>query len=358
MVDQLTDGVDQGVGGPFHCNGTVLPWLQHWQQMHDTCRMLEPSKRQVYLCLDCEEQFNNGTKAEMLSCLRVYAKDCAKEDRARQRGRAGWVESSLEGKTRNAIADNGSFDRYDDGKEEARGYFYYAAVEATGGGGGGRGAPPPPTTAISNARRKSPLLITAPVPPDVVPNAKGERVVTIYSTLDRNNLTSMMSQPSVADFLLDGASQYDQRRKGTAINDTLLRGEQESAGPRRHGASRARADNVVVKQAKREVSKLLGNLLATTGAPAFQDDYEDVNDDSKIGGGRGGGRTNLFALPYGYVGFDPDRILPDVLSASSPALRAGDGRALWEVLSNFELHAIGHNGYNANNRLKGGDTTR
>ncbi len=62
----------------------------------------------------------------------------------------------------------------------------------------------------------------------------------------------------------------------------------------------------------------------------------------------------MFLLPYGFIGFNPDRVLPNVLSVSSPALCAGDGRVLREVLSNFELLAIGHDGYNADNRSKRG----
>ncbi len=53
---------------------------------------------------------------------------------------------------------------------------------------------------------------TAPVPPDnVMPNADGKSVMMIYSTLDRNDLTSMTSGPRVADFLLDGANKTEQR---------------------------------------------------------------------------------------------------------------------------------------------------
>ena len=52
--------------------------------------------------------------------------------------------------------------------------------------------------------------VTAPVPPDdVAPNADGERVVRIYSTSDRNDLTLMTSGPGVADFSLDGANQTE-----------------------------------------------------------------------------------------------------------------------------------------------------
>ena len=82
------------------------------------------------------------------------------------------------------------------------------------------------------------------------------------------------------------------------------------------------------------------------GAPAFLDD--DDGDDV-------GGSMDIisFASPYGFVGFNPDCITPDVLSSSSSALRANDGRILKEVLSDFELRAIGHDGFNADDRSKG-----
>jgi hypothetical protein len=55
--------------------------------------------------------------------------------------------------------------------------------------------------------------VTAPVPPDdVAPNANGECVVTIYSTLDRNDLTSMTSGHGITNFLLDGANQTERSK--------------------------------------------------------------------------------------------------------------------------------------------------
>ena len=92
---------------------------------------------------------------------------------------------------------------------------------------------------------------------------------------------------------------------------------------------------------------MVTNLLATTGAPAFLDDDEDDNVE-------GNADVNSFASPYGFVGFNPDRIPPDVLLSSSSALRADDGRVLKEVLSDFELRAIGHDGFNADDKSKGG----
>jgi len=70
------------------------------------------------------------------------------------------------------------------------------------------------------------------------------------------------------------------------------------------------------KISKTEVYELVMNLLATTGALAFHDNGDNV-----------GGSMDIisFATPYGFVGFDPDRIPPDVLSSSSSALGAHDG---------------------------------
>ena len=319
---------------------------------------------------------SSGTKHDMLRRLREYAESRAEEDRARRAGRARRVESNLEGKARHSILDDDgmSFDEFDndeydddDDDDEVRGYFYYAASE-TSTSGMGKAHVASSAVAVPGKRSgKSPSLITAPVPPiDVMPNANGERVVTIYSTSDRNDLTSATNQPGVAtDFSLDAASQY-RRKRGTTNDDNWTTGEQDAAvgGARRRGGGGtgdARAGMESAEWAKREISELLRNLLATTGAPAFQDIYDDDNDDDDEGGVAGVAgvarnifRSNSFASPYGFVGFDPDRVPPDVLSGSSSALRACDGRALKEVLSEYELQAIGHDGYNADDSSKGG----
>ena len=92
---------------------------------------------------------------------------------------------------------------------------------------------------------------------------------------------------------------------------------------------------------------MVTSLLATTGAPAFldDDDGDDVGESMDI---------LSFASPCGFVGFNPDRIAPDVLSTSSSALGAHDGRIVKYVSSDFELHANGRDGFNAYDRSKGG----
>ena len=71
----------------------------------------------------------------------------------------------------------------------------------------------------------------------------------------------------------------------------------------------------------------------------FQDNYEE--EDNNAGS---------FAPPCRFTGFQPARILPDLLTQPSTDLRANGGQALREVVSDFELQAIGHDGMAANDR--------
>jgi hypothetical protein len=261
-------------------------------------------------------------------------------------GRRGRVESNLEGKARHAIEEGDTLDDDNADDDEMEGYFYYATMETETTRRKEEEERRRSSSSATALKKKSPSSITSPItnPDNIVPNAKGERVVTIYDTTEKNDLTSMTMQPSVADFSLEGASnalRSRQRRPGgDAANDFTIDG---TANLRRGSAD----DPERFQAAKTEVYELVTNLLATTGAPAFLDDDED--DDV-------GGMTdiNSFASPYGFVGFNPDRIPPDVLSSSSSALRADGGRVLKEVLSDFELRAIGHDGFNADDRSKGG----
>ena len=61
---------------------------------------------------------------------------------------------------------------------------------------------------------------------------------------------------------------------------------------------------------------MVTNLVETRGSQAYDDDGDDVG---------GGMHIIYFATPYGFVGFNHDRISPDVLSSSSSALGAHDG---------------------------------
>ncbi len=120
-------------------------------------------------------------------------------------------------------------------------------------------------------------------------------------------------QQSIVGFSLEGASNALRSRQrwpgGDAVNNFTIDG---AASVRRGGAD----DPECYQGAKTSVYELVTNLLATTGALAFHDNGDNV------GGSMG---IISFATPYGFVGFNPDRISPDVLSSSSSALGAYDG---------------------------------
>ena len=125
---------------------------------------------------------STGTKVEMLGRLRMYASERAEADRRRQLGRRGRVESNLEGKARHAIEEGDTFDDDDADDDELQGYFHYAAtvLEAT------RRKEKRRRSSATALMKKSPSSITSPItnPDTIVPNSKGERVVTIYDTTE------------------------------------------------------------------------------------------------------------------------------------------------------------------------------
>ena len=68
-----------------------------------------------------------GTKVEVLRQLRMFASNRSKEDRRRQLGWRGCVESNLEQRqARRAIEEGDAFD--DNADDEIHGYFFYATT--------------------------------------------------------------------------------------------------------------------------------------------------------------------------------------------------------------------------------------
>lgn len=279
---------------------------------------------------------SSGSKPEMLQRLREFANEQAEADQQRRKGRVARVEANLEGKARHTILDEDPFVE-DVDEEDANGYFYYAA-------------------AITEEEKKkeeeekrrqklklkkqqmaksSSHLTSPPIPEDVKPNEKGERVVTVYSTTDKNDMTGVTAQTPFADMSMDGAG-YQQRSIGTDQPEQSLIG-----GPfgDTSGSKRKKADADVAEKAKEKIREVVRSLLATTGAPAFQDDYEEGDD--------------MLAFSS-FTGFESDRIPPETLSSSSVALRVQNGNVLKEVISEFEIDAIGHDGMAADDKSKGG----
>jgi hypothetical protein len=288
---------------------------------------------------------SSGTKQEMLQRLREFAKEQAEAEQRRRKGRAARVEANLEGKARHTILEEDFIAQSEDVDEEedTSGYFYYAAPETE-----------EDKKKQEEERRRQRLklkkqqlaksqshLTSPPIPEDIKPNEKGERVVTLYSTTDKNDMTGVTAQTPFADLSMDTVG-YQQRSIGTDQPEQSLIG-----GPfgDTSGSKRKKADADVAEKAKEKIREVVRSLLATTGAPAFQDDYEEGDDMLA---------ANSFSSPYGFTGFESDRIPPETLSSSSSALRVQNGAVLKEVLSEFEIDAIGHDGMAADDKSKGG----
>ncbi|KAL9188791.1 hypothetical protein ACHAXT_007169 [Thalassiosira profunda] len=280
-----------------------------------------------------------GSKQDMLDRLRGFASEQAEADRRRREGRTKRVEANLEGKARHTILEEEAFVVNEEAAEDIEGYFFYTAPE-TEEEKKQKEEERRRQKQKQMLARESSSQITAPPPPDIKPNEKGERVVTVYSTTDKNDLTSVTSQTPMSDMSMENARYQQRAIRDDQPEESLIGGPFGDTS----GSRRKKADEGQVEQAKEDVREVVRNLLATTGAPAFQDDYEEGDEMSE----------GSFASPYGFVGFQPERIPPDLLSQSSGTLRAGNGRALKEVLSEYELQAIGHDGMAADDKSKGG----
>jgi len=282
----------------------------------------------------------------MLQRLRDFATEQAEKDMQRRRGRTQRVETGLEGKARHEIMTDQeegfiAQEDGDDGTEEMQGYFYYEAAESEAD-----------KKKIEEERRKLKKEqlaksrpnshLTAPPPPEnIKTNEKGERVATIYSTTDKNDLTGMTSQNPGSDMSMDNARYQQKFLKDDQPEESLIGGPFGDTS----GSRRKKVDASQVEEAKDGIREIVSNLLATTGAPAFQDDYEEGDDTMT---------QNEFSSPYGFVGFQAERIPPALLSKSSSVLRVNNGDVLKDVLSEFELQAIGHDGMAADDVSQGG----
>ena len=283
---------------------------------------------------------SSGGKQEMLQRLRDFANEQAEAEQQRRKGRAERVEANFEGKARHTILEEDVITAEGedlDDEEETSGYFYYAAAVTE---------EEQKKEEEEKRRQKLKLkkqqmaksqshLTSPPIPEDIKPNGKGERVVTVYSTTDKNDMTGVTAQTPFADMSMDSAG-YQQRSIGTDQPEQSLIG-----GPfgDTSGSKRKKADADVSEKAKEKIREIVRSLLATTGAPAFQDDYEE------------GDAMLAFSS---FTGFESDRIPPETLSSSSSALRVQNGAVLKEALSEFEIDAIGHDGMAADDRSKGG----
>lgn len=286
-------------------------------QLQDLCRQYSLS--------------TDGTKEVLLKRLRDYANEQAEMERKRQKERITRVEQGGENdKERYEIVN----DYPEDDDEE--GYFYfYAPGNFTANNETASTTETKPK--VSKPTYLNQNTITAPPPPE--PNENGERVVTVYSTKEHNDLTGVAAaQPGF----------------NALSNDAMMAGSESSKpAPWDMQDRQSEASSKELEEAKETVTELVHVLLTMTGAPAFREEFsEGLTPMEEMNRSRKGRPIDL--SPEGFVGFDPAKVPTDILVASSQALRAGRGQVLQDVLRDYELRAIGHDGMAGDDEEKGG----
>ena len=305
--------------------------------------------------IDLCQQFSisteeSSTKLDLLERLRNHAAKQAEMERQRLEERRRRVEEgSDDGRERFEFLEGDA----DDEEDEA--VFYYPSTVWE----------PKPvihTTAANNsddskdnnskddiARNKKPVdmmnsqaKLTSPPPPPIEPDENGERVVTVYSTTDMNDLTGVAAaqpgQASRKDPMLAGAMADPVDAPWDANN------------PQKRTRDPATMDEV--EKAKSEVTDLVSTLLSMSGAPGFQQDEDDEL--SAMLGGNIVRRPTAYTGPEGFVGFDPSIVPTEMLMKASKSLRTGRGTVLSEVLRDFEIRAVGYDGAAGDNTDRGG----
>lgn len=313
---------------------------------------------------DLCRQFNlstNGTKEELLVRLRAYAQDHIQREKERLINHKKHVEEgSDDDRVKYEIVDDGEYDDDDDDDDSV---FVYVSSNVT--------VPEGFETEQQREEREreerrregkqmGPMTrqsLTAPPPPPVEPNENGERVVTVYSTSDQNDLTGVAAaQPGLA-----------------AMPDPMTGAvtDPEDAPWDLKKNEQSATTSAQWEAAKEEVIDLVSGLLSMTGAPYFQnddsrddddddedeDDVESEPDDSPFGVVRKRRRSFLpssFTTPEGFVGFDPSNVPIDLLTKASKSLRMGRGKVLQEVAREFELRAVGYDGAAGDDKDRGG----
>jgi len=326
------------------------------------------------LCL----QYNistHGTKPHLLYKLRDFADKQVQDERKRRNDRKRRVEKgsdddeqdgiAVSGKAKHTIIENEEEEK--ENEDELEGVFYFAApsilVNTTSDT---RNNSTPPISSTSNTRpqnkimsMKSSASVTAPpLHLDIPPNEKGERAVTVYSTTDQNDLTSVASHlsSSAPDMMMGDTNMKPTSSHG--LDSTLLGGpfgeSSQSQRQKEVGKDSDLAEDIL--------TDLVRNLLAMTGAPGFQDDtFHDDDDvmtfeeqDSFMNKNQKNFVPTTRKKDESFAGFDPTRVPTSMIMQASKYLRVANGEPLRKVLSEFEIQAIGYDGMAGDDKRKGG----
>ena len=307
-----------------------------------------------------------GTKQEMLIRLREFAQKQADSDgERRQRQKEsielGVDESQGNGKAKHKIS---NADVLDDTDDELDGVFYYSLpgqVPESQSKNLSTGTMTTMDKSLNVNPQNAQGSITAPPPPPgVEPNADGERVVTVYSSTDQNDLTGIAAQQASASAneqaMAGGYSRSDSIGASSDNPENTLAG-----GPfgDQSGSQRKKATDKQVDEACEVISDLVYSLLSMTGAPGFQEEFSEgitpfVTDGEKDEFKSSANKASSVKKVKGFVGFDPSRVPTQLITQSSRSLRVGNGDAIRKVLNEVEMQAIGFDGIHGDDKDTGG----
>jgi hypothetical protein len=286
-----------------------------------------------------------GTKAALLQRLRDHAETQAQKERERLEKRRQKVdEGGEDDRERFEIVEGQSHDDDDDDDDDDGAVFYYHSPDHITKNGEKSDLPSQDDSKDRQTQAmSSQAKLTSPPPPPVEPDENGERVVTVYSTTDHNDLTGIAAaQPGQA-------AQKDPMIAG-GLTDPI-NAPWDTNNPQKQ--SKETPTTSELDAAKAEVSELVQTFLAMSGAPGFVQDDDD-DDISSMLGGVIRRQPSAFSSPEGFVGFDPALVPTEMLTKASRSLRTGRGSVLAEVLREFELKGVGYDGTAGDNKDRGG----
>jgi hypothetical protein len=291
-----------------------------------------PISQFVDLCLHLNLT-TEGTKEDLLARLRIYAEEQAALDKQRKLDRAERVQQGV-GEASKERYELVSDEEEVESSADDEGFFYFtlptSATNITNDGGEETDQrSSASSTKTTKQKRAMPNMITAP-PPPIERNEEGERVVTIYSTSDTNDLTGNIRPGDGGGVLMEG--------KGS-----------EPPEPWQLGASQGSKVPVDLEESRETVMELVRSLLLLSGAPAFVQEFTEglqPLENTRL--------PSTVQPSRSFVGFLPSMVPTDLLMASSKSLRAGRGSVLQDVLHELEMRAIGHDGMTGDDKSKGG----
>ena len=290
----------------------------------------------IQLCDQCQIP-NNGSKMDLLLRLRNHAATEAEKNQQRYLARRERVENA------GSSDDVSSRERYEivtdrfgyndtSDLDDDNGYFYFELPEISEDlkQKQERDRAIAKGTEASRQAFTTRDQVTAP-PPPVEANADGERVVTVYSTTELNDLTSIAAAQPGRGMSLD------------ALGSNACSLETQ---PWDYRSQTSEATTQQFEKSREKITELVSTLLSMSGAPAYSSMVDEHDDDARI--------PYVEASQDYFVGFNPASVPVELLTASSQALRIGRGEVLHEVLRQFELQAIGQDGLAGDNKRKGG----